>query len=57
MIAPAMMGQLPCTPKQLKEAIQKLGFADVYEVAQGADVTTKLKRQNLRKDLNMVQNL
>ena len=41
MIAPAMMGQLPCTPKQLKEAIQKLGFADVYEVAQGADVTTK----------------
>lgn len=40
MIAPAMMGQLPCTPAQLKEAIQKLGFADVYEVAQGADVTT-----------------
>lgn len=41
MIAPAMIGQLPCTPKQLKEAIQKLGFADVYEVAQGADITTK----------------
>ena len=41
MIAPAMVGQLPCTPKQLKTAIQKLGFADVYEVAQGADVTTK----------------
>ncbi len=41
MLAPAMMGQLPCSPAQLKEAIQKLGFADVYEVAQGADVTTK----------------
>lgn len=41
MLAPAMMGQLPCTPKQLKEAIQKLGFYDVYEVAQGADITTK----------------
>ena len=41
MLAPAIMGQLPCTPQQLKEAIQELGFADVYEVAQGADVTTK----------------
>ena len=41
MIAPAMIGQLPCTPQQLKDAIQKLGFADVYEVAQGADITTK----------------
>ena len=41
MVAPAMFGQLPCTPTQLKEAILKLGFSDVYEVAQGADVTTK----------------
>lgn len=41
MVAPAIMGQLPCTPQQLKEAILKLGFNDVYEVAQGADVTTK----------------
>ena len=41
MVAPAIMGQLPCTPQQLKEAIQELGFYDVYEVAQGADVTTK----------------
>ena len=41
MVAPAIMGQLPCTPQQLKEAIQELGFYEVYEVAQGADVTTK----------------
>lgn len=41
MVAPALMGQLPCTPKQMRAAILKLGFADVYEVAQGADVTTK----------------
>ena len=41
MLAPAIMGQLPCTPKQLREAILELGFADVYEVAQGADVTTR----------------
>ncbi len=41
MVAPAMFGQLPCTPAQLKQAIMKLGFDDVYEVAQGADITTK----------------
>lgn len=41
MVAPAIMGQLPCTPQQLRQAILNLGFADVYEVAQGADITTK----------------
>jgi len=41
MIAPAIMGQLPCTPKQLHNAIKQTGFAQVYEVAQGADITTK----------------
>ncbi len=41
MVAPAIMGQLPCTPKQLKQAIMTLGFADVIEVAEGADITTK----------------
>ena len=41
MVAPAIMGQLPCTPAQLKKAIMELGFFDVYEVAQGADVTTR----------------
>ncbi len=41
MVAPAIMGQLPCTPQQLKQAILNLGFSEVYEVAQGADITTK----------------
>ena len=41
MVAPSMFGQLPCSPKQLKQAILDLGFYDVYEVAQGADVTTR----------------
>lgn len=41
MLAPSIMGQLPCTPTQLKDAIQQLGFADVVEVAIGADITTK----------------
>lgn len=41
MIAPAIIGQFPCTPQQLKQAILQLGFCDVYEVAQGADTTTR----------------
>lgn len=41
MLAPAIMGQLPCTPQQLKQAIIELGFKDVVEVALGADITSK----------------
>ena len=41
MLAPAIMGQLPCTPAQLRQAILELGFTDVVEVALGADITTK----------------
>lgn len=41
MLAPAIMGQLPCSPTQLKTAILKLGFYDVVEVAMGADITTE----------------
>lgn len=41
MLAPAIMGQLPCTPAQLRQAILDLGFTDVVEVALGADITTK----------------
>lgn len=51
MVAPAMFGQLPCSPKQLKTAIEKLGFADVYEVAQGADVTTKTEAKEFEERL------
>lgn len=41
MVAPAIFGQIPCTPQQLKEAILELGFCDVIQVAEGADITTK----------------
>lgn len=41
MLAPAIMGQLPCTPEQLHSAIKQAGFSKVYEVAQGADITAK----------------
>lgn len=40
MVAPAIMGQFAGTPEQLNTAIKGLGFAEVYEVAQGADITS-----------------
>lgn len=40
MVAPAIMGQFSGTPEQLNTAIKELGFAEVYEVAQGADITS-----------------
>jgi len=41
MIAPAIAGQFPGDIYQLKAAIKKVGFTDVYEVAQGADITAQ----------------
>lgn len=41
MIAPSIVGQFPGSIYQLKTALIKAGFSDVYEVAQGADITTK----------------
>ena len=41
MIAPAVAGQFATDIYRLKTAILNLGFYDVYEVAQGADITTK----------------
>jgi [FeFe] hydrogenase (group B1/B3) len=41
MIAPSVVGQFQGTVYQLKAAIKKAGFSDVYEVAQGADITAR----------------
>ena len=41
LIAPSIAGQFPGTIYQLRTAIIKSGFDDVYEVAQGADITAK----------------
>lgn len=41
-IAPAFVGQFgpSATPEKMKEALKKLGFAEVYETAIGADLCT-----------------
>lgn len=41
LIAPSIAGQFPGNIYQLKNATKKLGFSEVYEVAQGADITAK----------------
>jgi [FeFe] hydrogenase (group B1/B3) len=41
MAAPSLVGQLQGSVYQLKTALKKAGFYDVYEVAQGADITTE----------------
>ena len=51
MIAPSIMGQLPCSPQQLKGAIMELGFSDVYEVAQGADITSRTEAAEFEERL------
>ena len=51
MLAPAIMGQMPCTPQQLKQGMLELGFYDVYEVAQGADITTKTEAAEFEERL------
>ena len=49
MVAPAIMGQLPCTAQQLHTAIKNTGFSQVYEVAQGADITTRHEAEDFQE--------
>ena len=39
MVAPSIAGQFPGSIYQIKSAIKKAGFDEVYEVAEGADIT------------------
>lgn len=49
MMAPAIVGQLPCSAAQLHTAIKSLGFFEVYEVAQGADTTTRNEAEDFKE--------
>lgn len=39
MLAPSVVGQLPCTINQIADGLKKAGFSRVVEVAFGADIT------------------
>ncbi len=47
MIAPSIEGQFPGTLGQIKTALKKAGFADVFEVAKGAEVTSVKEGEEL----------
>ncbi len=47
MIAPAIEGQFPGSLAQLKAALKKAGFYDVFEVAKGAEVTSVREGEEL----------
>lgn len=41
MVAPSIMGQFPASPGKIIRAIKELGFDEVVEVAEGANMTAK----------------
>lgn len=49
MIAPAIAGQFKGNLQQIGSAIKKLGFSHVYEVAGGADVTSKHEAEEFKE--------
>ena len=55
MIAPAIAGQFPGNIYQLKSAIIKAGFTDVYEVAQGADITAHNEAEEFVERMNLAK--
>ena len=54
MIAPSIAGQFPGNIYQLKSAIIASGFDDVYEVAQGADVTANTEAKEFMERMEVV---
>ena len=53
MIAPSIAGQFPGNIYQLKTAIIKAGFDDVYEVAQGADITARTEAKEFMERMHL----
>lgn len=51
LVAPAVFGHLSCKPEQIKEALLKIGYSDVYEVAQGADITATTEAADFQERL------
>lgn len=56
MIAPSIAGQFPGNIYQLKTAIIEAGFDDVYEVAQGADITANTEAKEFLEHMEEGQN-
>ncbi|MBQ3310812.1 4Fe-4S binding protein [bacterium] len=53
LIAPSIAGQFSGSIYQIKSAILKAGFDDVFEVAQGADITAKNEAEDFIERINL----
>lgn len=51
LIAPALMGQFRTTYSNIVDGLKKLGFDEVVEVAQGADVTIQHEAEELKEKM------
>lgn len=51
LFAPALIGHLPFKPEQIQDMFLKIGFSDVYEVAQGADITARTEAKDFQERL------
>ncbi len=49
MVAPSIVGQLPAEIGQIAQGLVEAGFDEVYEVAQGADVTAKNEAEEFKE--------
>lgn len=52
MVAPALLAQYDCHPGQVFEAIKKIGFSEVIEVAKGAEITVAKETEELKERLH-----
>jgi [FeFe] hydrogenase (group B1/B3) len=57
LIAPSIVGQFQGNIYQLKSAIIKTGFSDVYEVAQGADITAINEAKEFEKRMESTESI
>ncbi|NCB49237.1 MAG: 4Fe-4S dicluster domain-containing protein [Alphaproteobacteria bacterium] len=51
MMAPSLVGHLPCSVEKFHAVLKNIGFKELYEVAQGADVTATHEAQDLKERL------
>ncbi len=52
MVAPALFGQFSESPAKLVNSIKQLGFSNVVEVAEGADITTQNETREWQEFVN-----
>ena len=55
MLAPAVVGQLPVSVNKIAQALVDCGFSQVFEVAQGADVTARTEAEDYKERMEAGQ--